>query len=106
MVLLAFETSCDETSAAVIRDGRVLSNLVSSQVDLQRPRYAEGYLNLIASCEIEQTALQPLLYDLESGMPFLFIEEMAAQTGQGGMDEAGGRMRVSLTVSGQWQQAK
>jgi len=31
MTLLAIETSCDETSAAVIRDGRVLSNIVSSQ---------------------------------------------------------------------------
>jgi N6-L-threonylcarbamoyladenine synthase len=29
--LLAIETSCDETSAAVVRDGCVLSNIVSSQ---------------------------------------------------------------------------
>ena len=34
MTLLAIETSCDETSAAVVRDGRVLSNVVSSQVKL------------------------------------------------------------------------
>jgi N6-L-threonylcarbamoyladenine synthase len=34
MTLLAFETSCDETSAAVIQDGRVLSTLVSSQIRL------------------------------------------------------------------------
>jgi len=34
MTLLAVETSCDETSAAVIRDGRVLSNIVSSQIRL------------------------------------------------------------------------
>jgi N6-L-threonylcarbamoyladenine synthase len=34
MTLLAFETSCDETSVAVVRDGRVLSNLVSSQIKL------------------------------------------------------------------------
>ncbi|MDB6058437.1 MAG: tRNA N6-adenosine threonylcarbamoyltransferase [Verrucomicrobiales bacterium] len=34
MTLLAFETSCDETSAAVIRDGVILSNVVSSQVAL------------------------------------------------------------------------
>jgi N6-L-threonylcarbamoyladenine synthase len=31
-MLLAFETSCDETSAAVIHNGRVLSNVVSSQI--------------------------------------------------------------------------
>jgi N6-L-threonylcarbamoyladenine synthase len=32
--LLAIETSCDETSAAVIRDGVILSNVVSSQTKL------------------------------------------------------------------------
>ncbi|HEU6447861.1 MAG TPA: tRNA (adenosine(37)-N6)-threonylcarbamoyltransferase complex transferase subunit TsaD [Verrucomicrobiae bacterium] len=34
MTILAFETSCDETSAAVIRDGAILSNAVSSQIKL------------------------------------------------------------------------
>ena len=34
MNLLAIETSCDETSAAVVRDGMVLSNVVSSQIKL------------------------------------------------------------------------
>ena len=34
MTLLAVETSCDETSAAVIRAGRVLSNIVASQIKL------------------------------------------------------------------------
>ncbi len=34
MTLLALETSCDETSAAVVRDGTVLSNVISSQVKI------------------------------------------------------------------------
>lgn len=34
MLLLAIETSCDETGAAVVRDGEVLSNIVSSQIKL------------------------------------------------------------------------
>jgi len=34
MIILALETSCDETSAAVVRDGIVLSNVVSSQTRL------------------------------------------------------------------------
>ncbi|HEU0039669.1 MAG TPA: tRNA (adenosine(37)-N6)-threonylcarbamoyltransferase complex transferase subunit TsaD [Verrucomicrobiae bacterium] len=34
MTLLAFETSCDETSAAVVRAGEVLSSVVSSQIRL------------------------------------------------------------------------
>src|SRR5512139_3893375 len=34
MAVLAFETSCDETSVAVVDRGRVLSNAVASQVRL------------------------------------------------------------------------
>ena len=34
MLLAAIETSCDETSVAVIRDGRILGNAVSSQIKL------------------------------------------------------------------------
>jgi N6-L-threonylcarbamoyladenine synthase len=34
MTLLAIETSCDETSVAVVRDGMVLANSVSSQIKL------------------------------------------------------------------------
>ncbi len=34
MPLLAIETSCDETSVALVSEGRVLSNVVASQVDL------------------------------------------------------------------------
>jgi len=33
-MLLAFETSCDETSAAVVHHGNILSNIVSSQIKL------------------------------------------------------------------------
>jgi N6-L-threonylcarbamoyladenine synthase len=37
MYTLALETSCDETSAAVIRDGRtILSNIISTQVPIHR----------------------------------------------------------------------
>lgn len=31
MTILSIESSCDETSAAVIRDGKILSNIISSQ---------------------------------------------------------------------------
>ena len=33
-MILAFETSCDETAVAVVHEGRVLSSLVSSQARL------------------------------------------------------------------------
>jgi tRNA N6-adenosine threonylcarbamoyltransferase len=32
VTILALETSCDDTSAAVVRNGRILSNIVSSQI--------------------------------------------------------------------------
>ncbi len=34
MTILAIETSCDETSAAVVRDGTILSNAISSQIQM------------------------------------------------------------------------
>ena len=35
--ILAIESSCDETAAAVIRNGReVLSNVISSQIELHK----------------------------------------------------------------------
>ena len=35
MLILGIDTSCDDTSCAVVRDGRqLLSNIVSSQTDL------------------------------------------------------------------------
>ncbi|PIQ77566.1 tRNA (adenosine(37)-N6)-threonylcarbamoyltransferase complex transferase subunit TsaD [Candidatus Peregrinibacteria bacterium CG11_big_fil_rev_8_21_14_0_20_46_8] len=37
MLILGIETSCDETSVAVVKNGRlVLSNIISSQIDLHR----------------------------------------------------------------------
>ena len=35
MIILGIETSCDETSAALLEDGvRILSNVVASQVEM------------------------------------------------------------------------
>ena len=37
MKILAIESSCDETAAAVVEDGRrVLSNVVASQIEIHR----------------------------------------------------------------------
>jgi N6-L-threonylcarbamoyladenine synthase len=63
MLVLGIETSCDETSAAVVRDGReILSNVVASQVELHRP--FGGVVPEIASRQhlryIEQVARQAL----------------------------------------------
>jgi N6-L-threonylcarbamoyladenine synthase len=40
--ILAIETSCDETAAAVIQDGRqVLSNIVATQIGTPSTAYSE-----------------------------------------------------------------
>ena len=38
MLILGIESSCDETSAAVVEDGRrILSNLIASQISVHSP---------------------------------------------------------------------
>ncbi|MGO9672599.1 MAG: type II secretion system protein GspM [Methylocella sp.] len=82
-------------------------NVLSSQIDLQGSQASEGYVILSASCEITQDALQPLLYDLEAGMPFLFVEQLVVQAPQAaGAESEGKRMRVQIDVAGQWLVAK
>jgi general secretion pathway protein M len=80
-------------------------NVLSSQIDLQGTDSKKGFLSLTASCELEQPALQQLLYDLEAGMPFLFIDQLTVQAPQaiGSAADAATRMRVLIGVSGQWQ---
>jgi general secretion pathway protein M len=79
-------------------------NVASSQVDLQGSESKAGFVTVTMSLEIEPTSLQQLLYDLESGMPFLFVDQLVAQAPDS--TAAGGKMRVLLSVSGQWQGAK
>jgi general secretion pathway protein M len=85
---------------------KVGGNVLSSQVDVQGVQAKDGYVSLLASCEIEQAAMQRLLYDLEAGMPYLFIEQFVAQAPQATQAQPGGRMRLLLAVSGRWQGGK
>ena len=48
MLILGIESSCDETAAAVVKDGReVLSNVINTQIALHKnsigvvPRYSQ-----------------------------------------------------------------
>lgn len=88
--------------------GDVGGSVQSSQVDVSGAQTKDGFVGLVVSCELEQPALQKLLYDLEAGMPFLFIDQLDVQVPQTtAMNEAGpGRVRVILGVSGQWQAGK
>jgi general secretion pathway protein M len=79
-------------------------NVLSSQLDLQGTQSKAGFVSMVASCEIDQPALQPLIYDLEAGMPFLFIDQLAVQAPTTSFGE--GKLRILLAVSGQWQGVK
>lgn len=81
-------------------------NVLSSQIDLQGSQASQGYVVLTANCELSQTALQPLLYDIEAGMPFLFVEQLIVQAPQAGAESEDKRMRIQIDVAGQWQVAK
>ncbi|MBR6800380.1 MAG: tRNA (adenosine(37)-N6)-threonylcarbamoyltransferase complex transferase subunit TsaD [Eubacteriaceae bacterium] len=68
--ILAIESSCDETSAAVIRDGELLSNVISTQIDIHAlyggvvPEIASrSHLEAIPS--VVDTALKTAGYTLE-----------------------------------------
>ena len=82
MLLLALETSCDETSAAVVRDGRVLSNIVSSQIKL----HAEygGVVPELATREHLKN-LQPVIEAAlrEAGVKAGDLKALAATQGPG-----------------------
>jgi general secretion pathway protein M len=81
-------------------------NVLSTQLDVQSPSSKPGFLSMVASCEIEQPQLQQLLYDLEAGMPFLFVDQLVIQTPTTATGSQPGKLRVLLGVSGQWRGAK
>jgi general secretion pathway protein M len=89
---------------------RVRASILSTQVDLQGPLSKQGFVAATVSCELEQPALQQLLYDLEAGMPFLSIDQLAVQAptvAAGASNGTGpGKLRVLISVSGQWQGAR
>ncbi|MBV9562650.1 MAG: type II secretion system protein M [Bradyrhizobium sp.] len=102
-VTVAGAVLLQRVTAAVTRLG---GTVLSSQVDLQGTQSKSGFLSIIASCDVDQGGLQRLLYDLEAGMPFLFVDQVVAQAPADVAASGQGKLRVLLTVSGQWQGAK
>jgi general secretion pathway protein M len=102
-VTVAGAALLQHVTAAVTRFG---GNVLSSQVDLQGTRSKSGFLTVIISCDIDQPSLQQLLYDVESGMPFLFVDQLTVQIPASLAESRDGKLRVLLAVSGQWQGAK
>jgi len=85
---------------------KVGGSVLSSQVDVQGVQAKDGYVSVLASCEVDETAMQRLLYDLEAGMPYLFIEQFVAQAPQSAQGQPSTRMRLLLGVAGRWEGGK
>jgi general secretion pathway protein M len=85
---------------AVTRAG---GTLLSSEVALADTQGTPGFLSLTADLELPEAALQTLLYDLEAGMPYLFVDVFSARTPEANDDAKARRLHVALSVSGKWE---
>jgi general secretion pathway protein M len=101
-VTVAGATLLQRLAGAVTKAG---GTIVSSQVDLKGPLSKDRFITATASCELQQPALQQLLYDLESGMPFVYVDQLQVE-GPAAVGNSGGPLRVSISVSAQWQGPK
>src|ERR1051325_11056022 len=82
MLLLAFETSCDETSAAIVRDGRVLANVVSSQIKMHS-EYGGVVPELAAREHLRNLIPVALAACREAGVEMKQLDAVAATRGPG-----------------------
>lgn len=82
-VILAIETSCDETSVAVVRDGKhILSNVISSQIEVHKQ--FGGVVPEIASRKhVEVITLMIEQAVEESGLTLQDISAVAVTQGPG-----------------------
>ena len=80
--------------------------LISSQIELDGPEAKNGFVTLTASVEVAQAALQTILYDIEAGMPYLFVDKLSIQSPEDFGEPESGRMRLTVSVEGQWRPSK
>ena len=83
MLILGIESSCDETAAAVVRDGtEILSSVISSQIDLHRP--FGGVVPELASRE-HLEKIEPVVREAveKAGIALAGIDAVAVTQGPG-----------------------
>ena len=74
--------------------------VVSSEVSPPKPD--SQWLQATAHIQIQEDRLQGLLYSLESGVPYLFVENLSVAE-NGTPDTAAGLLQATITVSGAWR---
>ena len=94
---LAGAALLQQITSAIIRAG---GTVVSSELPVQSAEAKNGYVSALTNCEIEQSKLQQLLYELESRMPFLFVEQLTIQAPTSSIE--GERLRVLIGISAMW----
>jgi N6-L-threonylcarbamoyladenine synthase len=83
MIILGIETSCDETAAAVVKDGTaIMASVVSSQIEVHHP-YGGVVPELASRKHIE--AIVPVIDEAlkKAGLPLEAIDAIAATQGPG-----------------------
>lgn len=83
ILVLGIESSCDETAAAVVKNGReVLSNVINSQIDIHK-RYGGVVPEIASRCHIE--AVNAVVDEalLKAGVTFDDIDVIAVTYGPG-----------------------
>lgn len=81
--ILAVETSCDETAAAVVKNGRVvLSNIISSQIDLHK-QYGGVVPEIASRKHVEK--INPVIYEalMQAGITLENIDAVGVTYGPG-----------------------
>ena len=66
--------------------------------------YWQQLSEVLVADQLLKVGLQPLLYDLEAGMPFLFVDQLVVQAPDSSSESQ--KLRILLAVSGQWLGSK
>ena len=83
MLVLGIESSCDETAAAVVRDGKeILSSVISSQIELHKP-YGGVFPELAAREHLEK--IEPVVKEsiAKAGIELKDLDAIAVTQGPG-----------------------
>ena len=85
---------------AVERSG---GELTSSQVEPDNQDAKDGFVRLTASIEVDQPGCQKILYEVEAGTPYLFVDKLSIQSPEDFGEPETGRFRMTLAVVAQWR---
>jgi general secretion pathway protein M len=77
--------------------------LTSSQVEPDGPNAKDGFVRFTASIEVDQPGIQSILYEIEAGTPYLFIDKLSIQSPEDFGEPEGNHFRMTLAVVGLWR---